>query len=112
MPARGIGGGVALLVSEGAVPPLIQLADSGSSLAGREKAVLTLHRLSTSPVVARAIAGYDGACLLIEICQMGDSVSQSTTTGALKNLSATLEALHVLTRACHGEPVTCQHPAF
>jgi hypothetical protein len=85
MPARGIGGGVcdALLVSEGAVPPLIQLADSGSSLAGREKAVLTLHRLSTSPVVARAIAGYDGACLLIEICQMGDSVSQSAMTGVV-----------------------------
>jgi hypothetical protein len=42
------GGGLceALLVSEGAVAPLLRLAELGSSLVGREKAVLTLHRLS------------------------------------------------------------------
>ncbi|KAM0843751.1 hypothetical protein ACQ4PT_057500 [Festuca glaucescens] len=92
------GGGVceALLVSEGAVPPLIRLAESGSSLVGREKAVLTLHRLSACPDVARAIAGHGGARPLIEICQTGDSVSQSAAAGALKNLSAVPEALHAL----------------
>uniref|UniRef100_A0ACD5TTQ6 Uncharacterized protein n=1 Tax=Avena sativa TaxID=4498 RepID=A0ACD5TTQ6_AVESA len=84
----------ALLVSEGALAPLIRLADSG--LAGREKAVVALHRLSASPDVARAIAGHGGARPLIEICQTGDSVSQSAAAGALKNLSAVPEAVHAL----------------
>lgn len=85
-----------LLVSEGALPPLIRLAESGSSLVGREKAVLTLQRLSASPDVARAIAGHGGVRPLIEICQTGDSVSQSAAAGALKNLSAAPEARQAL----------------
>uniref|UniRef100_A0ACD5WEY3 Uncharacterized protein n=1 Tax=Avena sativa TaxID=4498 RepID=A0ACD5WEY3_AVESA len=84
----------ALLVSEGALAPLIRLADSG--LAGREKAIVALHRLSASPDVARAIAGHGGARPLIEICQTGDSVSQAAAAGALKNLSAVPEAVHAL----------------
>ena len=48
-----------LLVSEGALPPLIRLAESGS-LVGREKAVITLQRLSMSPEIARAIVGHNG----------------------------------------------------
>uniref|UniRef100_A0ACD5WR17 Uncharacterized protein n=1 Tax=Avena sativa TaxID=4498 RepID=A0ACD5WR17_AVESA len=84
----------ALLVSEGALAPLIRLADCG--LAGREKAVLALHRLSASPDVARAIACHGGARPLIEICRTGDSVSQSAAAGALKNLSAVPEAVHAL----------------
>ncbi|XP_047083805.1 armadillo segment polarity protein-like [Lolium rigidum] len=92
------GGGVceALLVSEGAVAPLLRLAESGSSLAAREKAVLTLHRLSARPDAALAIAGHGGARALVEICQTGDSVSQAAAAGALKNLSAVPEALHLL----------------
>ncbi|XP_051183638.1 uncharacterized protein [Lolium perenne] len=92
------GGGVceALLVSEGAVAPLLRLAESGSSLAAREKAVLTLHRLSARPDAALAIAGHGGARALVEICQTGDSVSQAAAAGALKNLSAVPEALHAL----------------
>ncbi|KAM3262426.1 hypothetical protein ACQJBY_052880 [Aegilops geniculata] len=92
------GGGACegLLVSEGALPPLIRLAESGSSLVGREKAVLTLQRLSASPDVARAIAGHGGVRPLIEICQTGDSVSQSAAAGALKNLSAAPEARQAL----------------
>lgn len=78
------------------MPPLIRLAESCSSLVGREKAVLTLHRLSASPDVARAIAAHGGARPLIEICQTGDSVSQSAAAGTLKNLSAVPEALHAL----------------
>ncbi|KAM3316600.1 hypothetical protein ACQJBY_034621 [Aegilops geniculata] len=92
------GGGACegLLVSEGALPPLIRLAESGSSLVGREKAVLTLQRLSASPAVARAIAGHGGVRPLVEICQTGDSVSQSAAAGALKNLSAAPEAQQAL----------------
>ncbi|KAE8806253.1 hypothetical protein D1007_17686 [Hordeum vulgare] len=92
------GGGACegLLVSEGALPPLIRLAESGSSLVGREKAVLTLQRLSASPDVARAIGGHGGVRPLIEICQTGDSVSQSAAAGALKNLSASPEARQAL----------------
>ncbi|KAF0916198.1 hypothetical protein E2562_000790 [Oryza meyeriana var. granulata] len=84
-----------LLVSEGALPPLIRLAESGS-LIGREKAVITLQRLSMSPDIARAIAGHGGARPLIEICQTGDSISQSAAAGALKNLSAVPEVRQAL----------------
>uniref|UniRef100_A0A0E0K7Y0 DUF7032 domain-containing protein n=1 Tax=Oryza punctata TaxID=4537 RepID=A0A0E0K7Y0_ORYPU len=84
-----------LLVSEGALPPLIRLAESGSLL-GREKAVITLQRLSMSPDTARAIAGHGGARPLIEICQTGDSISQSAAAGALKNLSAVPEVRQAL----------------
>ncbi|XP_006649275.1 ARM REPEAT PROTEIN INTERACTING WITH ABF2 [Oryza brachyantha] len=84
-----------LLVSEGALPPLIRLAESGSLL-GREKAVITLQRLSMSPDTARAIAGHGGARPLIEICQTGDSISQSAAAGALKNISAVPEVRQAL----------------
>ncbi|KAL5218905.1 hypothetical protein ABZP36_019589 [Zizania latifolia] len=84
-----------LLVSEGVLPPLIRLAESGSLL-GREKAVITLQRLSMSPEVAHAIAGHGGARPLIEICQTGDSISQSAAAGALKNLSAVPEVRPIL----------------
>ncbi|KAL5210311.1 hypothetical protein ABZP36_005934 [Zizania latifolia] len=84
-----------LLVSEGALPPLIRLAESGSLL-GREKAVITLQRLSMSPEAARAISGHGGARPLIEICQTGDAISQSASADALKNMSAVLEVRQAL----------------
>ncbi|CAM0956414.1 unnamed protein product [Alopecurus aequalis] len=84
-----------LLVSEGALPPLIRLAESGS-LVGREKAVITLQRLSMSPEIARAIVGHSGVRPLIEICQTGDSISQSAAAGTLKNLSAVPEVRQAL----------------
>uniref|UniRef100_A0A0E0NNU1 DUF7032 domain-containing protein n=1 Tax=Oryza rufipogon TaxID=4529 RepID=A0A0E0NNU1_ORYRU len=89
------GGCEGLLVSEGALPPLIRLAESGSLL-GREKAVITLQRLSMSSDTARAIAGHGGARPLIEMCQTGDSISQSAAAGALKNLSAVPEVRQAL----------------
>ncbi|CAN6321734.1 unnamed protein product [Urochloa humidicola] len=77
-----------LLVSEGVLPPLVRLAESGS-LVGREKAAATLQHLSaSSPDVARAIVGHGGAGPLVEICQTGDSVSQSAAAAALRNISA------------------------
>uniref|UniRef100_M8BY15 U-box domain-containing protein 4 n=1 Tax=Aegilops tauschii TaxID=37682 RepID=M8BY15_AEGTA len=84
-----------LLVSEGALPPLIRLAESGS-LVGREKAVITLQRLSMSPEIARAIVGHSGVRPLIEICQTGASIPQSAAAGALKNLSAVPEVRQAL----------------
>lgn len=84
-----------LLVSEGALPPLIRLAESGS-LVGREKAVLSLQRLSMSADTARSIVGHGGVRPLIEICQTGDSISQSAAAGALKNLSAVPEVRQAL----------------
>ncbi|KAL6660284.1 hypothetical protein ACP70R_002406 [Stipagrostis hirtigluma subsp. patula] len=85
----------ALLVSEGVLPPLIRLAESGS-LVGREKAAITLQRLSMAPDNARAIVGHGGAGPLIEICQTGDSISQSAAAGALNNLSAVPELRQAL----------------
>ncbi|WVZ55172.1 hypothetical protein U9M48_005871 [Paspalum notatum var. saurae] len=86
----------ALLVSEGVLPPLVRLAESGS-LVAREKAALTLQRLSgASPDVARAVVGHGGAGALIEICRTGDSVSRSAAAGALKNLSAVPEVWQAL----------------
>ncbi|XP_062217030.1 vacuolar protein 8-like isoform X2 [Phragmites australis] len=84
-----------LLVSEGVLPPLIRLAESGS-LVGREKAAITLQRLSMSPDIARAIVGHGGVGPLIEICRTGDSISQSAAAGALKNLSAVPEVRQAL----------------
>ena len=56
-----------LLVSEGVLPPLIRLAESGS-LVGREKAAITLQRLSAaSPDAARAVVGHGGAGPLIAL---------------------------------------------
>ncbi|CAN6302563.1 unnamed protein product [Urochloa humidicola] len=85
-----------LLVSEGVLPPLVRMAESGS-LVGREKAAATLQRLSaSSPDVARAIVGHGGAGPLIEICQTGDSVSQSAAAAALRNISAVPEVRQAL----------------
>ncbi|KAK1321889.1 hypothetical protein QJS10_CPA03g02058 [Acorus calamus] len=79
-----------LLVAEGALPPLIRLAESGTSLA-KEKAVVALERLSASPDTARSIAGHRGSQALIELCRCGESVIQSTAACALRNLSAVPE---------------------
>jgi HEAT repeat protein len=84
-----------LLMSEDVLPPLIRLAESGSLIA-REKAAVTLQRLSVSHDTARAIVGHGGASPLMEICQTGDSVSQSAAAGALKNLSAVPEVRQTL----------------
>ncbi|KAJ6845076.1 uncharacterized protein M6B38_288665 [Iris pallida] len=80
-----------LLISEGVLPPLIRLTESGS-LVGREKAVVSLQRLSMSAETARSIAGHGGVRPLIEVCQVGDSISQLAAAGTLKNLSAVAEA--------------------
>jgi HEAT repeat protein len=84
-----------LLVAEDVLPPFIRLAESGSLIA-REKAAVTLQRLSVSHDTARAIVGHGGASPLMEICQTGDSVSQSAAAGALKNLSAVPEVRQTL----------------
>ncbi|KAF8780227.1 hypothetical protein HU200_001896 [Digitaria exilis] len=86
----------ALLVSEGVLPPLVRLAESGS-LVARDKAAATLQRLSASSAdVARAIVGHGGAAPLVEICRTGDSVSQSAAAAALTNISAVPEVRQAL----------------
>ncbi|KAJ3682104.1 hypothetical protein LUZ60_014677 [Juncus effusus] len=84
-----------LLLSEGILPPLIRLAESGG-LIGREKAVITLQRLSMSADTCRALVGHGGVRPLIEICQTGDSVSQSAAAGTLKNVSVVPEVRQTL----------------
>uniref|UniRef100_A0A1D1YYD7 U-box domain-containing protein 4 n=2 Tax=Anthurium amnicola TaxID=1678845 RepID=A0A1D1YYD7_9ARAE len=79
-----------LLVSEGVLPPLIRLVESGSRV-GREKAVFSLQRLSLSPETARSIIGHGGVGPLVEICRAGDPITQAAAAGALKNLSAVPE---------------------
>ncbi|GJN09305.1 hypothetical protein PR202_ga27302 [Eleusine coracana subsp. coracana] len=87
----------ALLVSEGVLPPLVRLAESGG-LVGREKAAVALHRLSSTS--ARAVVGHGGAGPLVEICRTGghshSAVAQSAAAGALTNLSAVPELRHAL----------------
>ncbi|KAJ0258628.1 hypothetical protein HA466_0073890 [Hirschfeldia incana] len=78
------------LVSENALPPLIRLLESGSSLA-KEKAVISLQRLSFSSETSRAIVGHGGVSPLIEICKTGDSVSQAASACTLKNISSVPE---------------------
>ncbi|MED6197755.1 hypothetical protein PIB30_059602 [Stylosanthes scabra] len=83
------------LVSEGVLPPLIRLVESGSAL-GKEKAIISLQRLSISAETTRAIVGHGGVRPLIELCQTGDSVSQAAAACALKNVSAVPEVRQVL----------------
>ncbi|GKU88269.1 hypothetical protein SLEP1_g2553 [Rubroshorea leprosula] len=78
------------LVSEGVLPPLIRLVESGSAV-GKEKATISLQRLSMSSERARAIVGHGGVRPLIEICRTGESVSQAAAACTLKNISAVPE---------------------
>ncbi|KMT00196.1 hypothetical protein BVRB_1g020120 [Beta vulgaris subsp. vulgaris] len=83
------------LVSEGVLPPLIRLVESGS-LVAKEKATISLQRLSMSPETARAIVGHGGVRPLIEMCKIGDSVSQAAAACTLKNISAVPEVRQTL----------------
>ncbi|KNA13700.1 hypothetical protein SOVF_114330 [Spinacia oleracea] len=83
------------LVSEGVLPPLIRLVESGS-LVGKEKATISLQRLSMSPETARAIVGHGGVRPLIEMCRAGDSVSQAAAACTLKNISSVPEVRQTL----------------
>ncbi|XVF79974.1 hypothetical protein PTKIN_Ptkin15bG0033300 [Pterospermum kingtungense] len=86
------------LVSEGVLPPLIRLVESGSTI-GKEKATISLQRLSMNSETARAIVGHGGVRPLIEICRTGDSVSQAAAACTLKNISAVPEVRQILAEA-------------
>ncbi|XP_027334679.1 vacuolar protein 8-like [Abrus precatorius] len=83
------------LVSEGVLPPLIRLVESGSVM-GKEKATVSLQRLSMSAETTRAIVGHGGVRPLIELCQSGDSVTQAAAACTLKNVSAVPEVRQIL----------------
>ncbi|KAH6817864.1 ARM repeat superfamily protein [Perilla frutescens var. frutescens] len=83
------------LVSEGVLPPLIRLVESGSTV-GKEKATIALQRLSMLSETARSIVGHGGVRPLIEMCRTGDSVSQAASACTLKNISAVPEARQAL----------------
>jgi hypothetical protein len=83
------------LVSEGVLPALIRLVESGSAV-GKEKAAISLQRLSMSAETSREIVGHGGVCPLVELCQTGDSVSQAAAACTLKNISAVPEVRQVL----------------
>ncbi|XP_066373975.1 aspartyl protease family protein At5g10770-like [Miscanthus floridulus] len=51
---------------------------------------------SGTPDVARVVVGHGSAGALVEICQTGDSVSQTAAAGALRNLSAVPEVRQAL----------------
>ncbi|KAL2460734.1 ARM repeat superfamily protein [Abeliophyllum distichum] len=83
------------LVSEGVLPPLIRLVESGNAVS-REKATISLQRLSMSAETARSIVGHGGVRPLIEICQTGDSVMQAAAACTLKSISAVPEVRQAL----------------
>ncbi|KAE8733349.1 arginine/serine-rich-splicing factor RSP40-like [Hibiscus syriacus] len=83
------------LVSEGVLPPLIRLVESGSTV-GKEKAIISLQRLSIPTETARAIVGHGGVRPLIETCRTGGSVTQAAAASTLKNISAVPEVRQVL----------------
>ncbi|KAK3034887.1 hypothetical protein RJ639_033250 [Escallonia herrerae] len=83
------------LVSEGILPPLIRLVESGSAV-GKEKATISLQRLSMSVETARSIVGHGGVRPLIEMCRVADSVSQAAAACTLKNISAVPEVRQTL----------------
>ncbi|KAG9130883.1 hypothetical protein Leryth_026641 [Lithospermum erythrorhizon] len=83
------------LVSEAVVPPLTRLAESGSAIC-REKATISLQRLSMSSEAAKSIVECGGTRALIDVCQTGDSVSQAAAVCTLKNISFIPEAHQTL----------------
>ncbi|CAI9765217.1 unnamed protein product [Fraxinus pennsylvanica] len=83
------------LVSEGVLPPLIRLVESGNAVS-REKATISLQRLSMSAETSRSIVGHGGARPLIEICQTDASVLQAAAACTLKNISAVPEVRRAL----------------
>ncbi|GAB2290958.1 hypothetical protein Dimus_025215 [Dionaea muscipula] len=87
------------LVQEGVIPPLVRLLESGG-VVGKEKAVISLQRLSMSMETARLIVGCGGVPPLIELCRSTggdcDSVSQAAAACTLKNISAVPEVKRVL----------------
>ncbi|GJN04916.1 hypothetical protein PR202_ga22500 [Eleusine coracana subsp. coracana] len=91
-----------LLVSQGALVPLIRLAGS-SSVVGRQKAAVALHHLSsTSYSAAWVVMSHGGIRPLVEMCRQkrGDSVSQSAAAGTLRNISVASDFRQAL--ADHG----------
>ncbi|XP_074279913.1 uncharacterized protein LOC141605148 [Silene latifolia] len=83
------------LVSEGVLPPLIRLVESGSTTA-KQKATISLQRLSMSNETGRTIVGHGGIRPLIEICKNGDSISQVASACTLRNISVIPEVRQVL----------------
>ncbi|KAJ8573270.1 hypothetical protein K7X08_009781 [Anisodus acutangulus] len=83
------------LVSEGVLPPLIRLVESGTTVS-KEKATISLQRLSMTAETARSIVGHGGIRPLIDICRTGDSVSQAAAACTLKNISAVPEVRQAL----------------
>ncbi|KAJ6710060.1 ARM REPEAT SUPERFAMILY PROTEIN [Salix koriyanagi] len=69
------------LVSEGVLPPLIRLVESGSTV-GREKATISLQRLSMSAETARAIAA--AACTLKNISAVPEVLQDLAEEGIVK----------------------------
>lgn len=77
------------LINEGVLPHLIRIAEFVGSV-DREKALISLQCLSTSPEAARMIVTLNGIRPFIEICSAcgGDTISQIAAVGILRNLSA------------------------
>ncbi|XP_028759135.1 LOW QUALITY PROTEIN: vacuolar protein 8-like [Neltuma alba] len=83
------------LVSEGVLPLLIRLIESGGAI-GKEKAAICLQRLSMSEESAREIVRNGGVGPLMELSHNGDSVSQSASACSLKNISVLPELRQAL----------------
>ncbi|XP_059651475.1 vacuolar protein 8-like isoform X2 [Cornus florida] len=83
------------LISEGVLPPLIRLVESGSAVC-KEKSAISLQRLSMSADAVRSIVAHGGVRPLIEICRTGDSISQAAAACTLKNISVVLEVQQTL----------------
>ncbi|XAR54093.1 hypothetical protein NMG60_11029099 [Bertholletia excelsa] len=83
------------LVSEGILPPLIRLVESGTMVA-KERAAICLQSLSMLPEIARSIVGHGGLQPLVEMCRFGDSVTQAAAACTLKNISALPESRQAL----------------
>ncbi|GAB2271653.1 hypothetical protein Dimus_006483 [Dionaea muscipula] len=86
------------LVREGVLPPLIRLLESGSAV-GKQKAAISLQRLSMSTETSRSIVGHGGVRPLIEVCRIiggGDPVLQAAAACALKNVSRAPETRQAL----------------
>ncbi|KAK4803836.1 hypothetical protein SAY86_003653 [Trapa natans] len=86
------------LVSESVIPSLIRLAESGSQLS-KEKAMISLQKLSSSPEAAHSIAEHGGTSSLVELCSYHHNLAlQSSAVCTLNNISAVPDAREILAR--------------
>ena len=85
----------AAMVSEGVLPSLVKLAESGS-FSCREKAISSLEKLSMKVSAARDIVDHGGVNALMSVCMETNSRARASAAATVRNISFVGELLQEL----------------